>query len=306
MKLEHIFPLAALLWIALSACEAGPAGPVMAQGMPPQGLIVRLAGHTQAWSGQGFDTCEIPAFEALQVWIVHSPYRAVNLYIGGAGRFCSNLGLTASLILRLDEMGWKFIPTWVGPQAPCFTGSKPRMSSDPATAYTQGVAEADAAGTVALGLGLTDADGSGTIVYYDMESYNTANVACNEAVQSFISGWAGQLHAHGNLAGAYGNGAVLSGFATVANVPDAVWPARWIYTSYHPDATVWDVPNLPNSLWADHRRIRQYAGGHNETWGGVTLNIDSDVVDGIVATLTPPGPTHRIYLPAAMNAIASP
>jgi hypothetical protein len=46
-------------------------------------------------------------------------------------------------------------------------------------------------------------------------------------------------------------------------------------------------------LWARSQRIRQYTGGHDETWGGVTLNIDSNVVDSLVATVSvqPPTPT---------------
>jgi hypothetical protein len=50
---------------------------------------------------------------------------------------------------------------------------------------------------------------------------------------------------------------------------------------------VWDVACLSNGLWVNHQRIRQYAGGHGETWGGVTLNIDCNVIDGIVASMGP-------------------
>ncbi len=34
---------------------------------------------------------------------------------------------------------------------------------------------------------------------------------------------------------------------------------------------------------ADHQRIHQYRGGHQETWGGVTVNIDNNSVDAPVA-----------------------
>jgi photosystem II stability/assembly factor-like uncharacterized protein len=51
-------------------------------------------------------------------------------------------------------------------------------------------------------------------------------------------------------------------------------------TKYDPEASVWGAPCLPDSLWADHERIRQYAGDHRETWGGVSLTIDSNIVDG--------------------------
>lgn len=39
-----------------------------------------------------------------------------------------------------------------------------------------------------------------------------------------------------------------------------------------------------------HQRIHQYRGGHHETYGGVTLNIDNDYLDGAVAAGTAPAP----------------
>jgi hypothetical protein len=32
-------------------------------------------------------------------------------------------------------------------------------------------------------------------------------------------------------------------------------------------------------LWVNHQRLHQYKGDHNETWGGVTINIDSNFLD---------------------------
>jgi hypothetical protein len=71
-------------------------------------------------------------------------------------------------------------------------------------------------------------------------------------------------------------------------VPDVIWPARWYHSLgsgyYDPTAAVWDLGNcIPNSVWANHQRIRQYEGDHNETWGSLTLDIDSNVLDGVVA-----------------------
>jgi hypothetical protein len=36
---------------------------------------------------------------------------------------------------------------------------------------------------------------------------------------------------------------------------------------------------VPSTDWANHQRLHQYQGGHNETYNGATLNIDSDYVD---------------------------
>jgi len=245
-----------------------------------------LGSRTEIFTGQGFDTCEIPTLSQMQTWITHSPYDVVNLYIGGSCRACPNSALTASYVSELSQQGWKFIPTWVGPQSDCWSGScGSSISNDPATAYNQGLNEANAAIDVAISLGLASADGSGTIIYYDLEAYDTSNAACHDAAKSFISGWTAQIHAKGSLAGVYGYGPAINDFAGISNVPDAIWPAHWIYDSYNSGATVWDVYGLSNSLWANHQRIRQYAGGVTETYGSVTLNIDCNVIDGIVATI---------------------
>jgi hypothetical protein len=42
---------------------------------------------------------------------------------------------------------------------------------------------------------------------------------------------------------------------------------------------------VPNGDWANHQRLHQYAGPHNETWGGATVNMDADAADGLVAGL---------------------
>ena len=70
--------------------------------------------------GQGFDICEIPTLSKLQTWWNYSPYTSVNLYIGGISRACSNFALTAEYVSQMRAQGWSFIPTWVGPQAPCY------------------------------------------------------------------------------------------------------------------------------------------------------------------------------------------
>ena len=48
-----------------------------------------------------------------------------------------------------------------------------------------------------------------------------------------------------------------------------------------------------------HQRLHQYVGDHKETWGGVTINIDSSVVDGPVLGATGTAPTPTVPLPTA-------
>jgi hypothetical protein len=246
-------------------------------------------GNSQVFIGQGFDTCELPTVSQLQTWWDSSPYKSVNLYIGGSNRACSNLSLSATYLKTIHQQGWKFFPTWVGPQAPC-TGYPSRMSSDPTVAYDQGVAEADLAVERLAELGLTYPDTTGSVVYYDIEYYGTGS-ACRNAVNAFMNGWVSQIHARGNLAGVYGStlcNTGLSDFLSIANIPDVIWPARWYHNQgegfYDPDASVWNLGScIPNTVWADHQRIRQYEGDNLQTWGDLTLGIDSNVLDGVVA-----------------------
>ena len=244
---------------------------------------------TEIFIGQGFDRCEIPTLSQMQTWWGNSPYKVVNLYIGGSSRACSNNALISSYLFLLNQQGWKFIPTWVGPQAPC-TSYLSRMSSDVNTAHTQGLTQANLAVDRLAELGLTDPQKTGSVIYYDIEAYGT-NQACRDAVNAFMNGWVSQVRARGNQAGVYGStlcNTGLSDFLNIANPPDVIWPARWYHDLgsgyYNPNASVWNLGScIPNTAWANHQRIRQYEGDHYETWGGLTLDIDSNVLDGVVA-----------------------
>jgi photosystem II stability/assembly factor-like uncharacterized protein len=248
--------------------------------------------HTTIARGPGFDACNLPSLAELATWYSASPYRIVNLYIGGVLRYCSNENLKASTLSQLSAQGWTFIPTWVGPQAPCSV-YRSRFDSNPGAAYTQGIAEAEAALAAAKSLGLSEADGSGTIIYYDMESFNASDQSCIAAAQAFVAGWTSRLHERGSQSGLYGSACSprIERYASIAAPPDAVWVAQWNRSTFDPDMTVAGIFCLDDSLWARSQRIRQYTGGHDETWGGVTLNIDSNVVDGLVADLKAVPPT---------------
>jgi hypothetical protein len=64
---------------------------------------------------------------------------------------------------------------------------------------------------------------------------------------------------------------------TAYNQLDAIWFANWDNRF-----AVFGDPFFSDSVWPNHQRLHQYVGGHNETWGGVTINIDSNAVDGPV------------------------
>lgn len=250
--------------------------------------------------GQGFDACDIPTLSQLETWFFNSPYEYVNMYIGGIARACANTDLTANYVSQMYIRGWRFIPTWVGPQAPCTT-FKRKFSSDPAEAYQQGVDNANQAKAVLQTLGMTNPDGSGSLVYYDLE-YFSGDAVCKAAVRSFLDGWTTRLHELNIYSGLYGSSCNINNYQlyTIAPPPDFVWLASWSSTYYDPNQTVWNVGCLPASYWDFHQRLHQYAGGHDETWGGVTINIDSNVLDGAIA-----GPLHADFTDPVSNASIS-
>ena len=109
-------------------------------------------------------------------------------------------------------------------------------------------------------------------------------------MQAFLTAWVSQLHARGYVAGVYGSAAsTIRDMAQISPLPDDAWIANW-----NGQASVFGDQYVSDSLWADHQRVHQYKGGHKETWGGVTINIDSDYVDGVVVgpvvTTPPPQP----------------
>ena len=231
---------------------------------------------------QGFDACHLPSISEMQAWWYHSPYDFYGLYLGGVHLPALCATADAAWVNAVHQQGWSFVPTWVGLQAPCST-YKHKMSSDPAISYQQGRQEADAASAKAATLGLTNYGLGGTIIYYDLEPYGVPAPECRQPVAAFINGWVQRLDELGNLAGGYGSrNSYLSDWATIDHIPDDVWPASWYANGYDPYASVYGISWL-EGLWVNHQRIRQYSGEVNNTWGGITLNIDIDVADGMVA-----------------------
>ncbi len=259
----------------------------------PQGMFTSLPDAdqrlntvqwVQIYRGQGFDACEIPTLSELQAWFNGSPYQSVNLYIGGVSRACDNDAITAAYLQQMFNQGWRFIPTWVGPQAPCTT-FKNRFPMDPAAAYAQGVDNANQARAKLLELGLTNPDGTGNVVYDDLE-YFTYSTTCSAAARAFVQGWSTRLQELGIISGLYASSSNLNQnkIYNLQPPPYAAWIAEWYRVpGYRPDVTVWDVDWLDDMYWSDHQRVFQYSGSHDETWGGVTINIDNNVLDGLVA-----------------------
>jgi Domain of unknown function (DUF1906) len=232
----------------------------------------------QQGSGLGFDACTAPSATTMTDWLA-SPYRVIGTYLGGDNWACSYGNFNAAWVSQVAAEGWQFIPIWVGPQAPCSTISGATLI-DPSDAAAEGQAQAASAVTTAEGFGY----GTSTPIYFDMEGYDSSNTSCAQAVLTFLGGWTQGLHAAGYKSGVYSS--ADSGISDLASEygsssytsPDDVWFADWTG-----DPVLTD-PVLPAGDWSG-QRLHQYYGGHNETWGGATVNIDNNVIDGTVAGL---------------------
>jgi hypothetical protein len=259
------------------AAAAGLVTAIALTGAPP--AAADPGAQPGTYTGQGFDACAAPSSATMQAWL-QSPYRAIGIYFGGNNRFCAQPNLTAAWVTEQQAAGWHLMPIYLGPQASCTTSNK-RYRIDDTQAAAQGRAAADDAVVQARAIGLARE----SVLIYDMEAYATGNATCRAGVLAFMSAWSSRLHDHGYFSGFYSS--MSSGVADqVANYnaagyvrPDYLDFARWDGV-----ATVTD-PAIPSTYWSPQRRMKQYRGGHDETWGGVTINIDNDYLD--VAPMPP-------------------
>ena len=246
--------------------------------------------------GFGFDQCHTPEQRKMNRWLQSSPFLAVGIYISGDSRACRDQpNLTPAWVSKQLAKGWRLLPITLGPQASC-QPRFPRYGDDEtiiprpganggySRAKTQGKEEAVKSVGVAADLGLAP----GSTLWYDLEGFELRNTRCRESALSFLSGWTRQIHELGYVSGVYssaGSGIKMLDDARVNRpdqvvLPDQIWLARWdgkadTSSSY-----------IREDGWRPHARIKQYQGGHDETWGGVKINIDRNFLDvgrGMVA-----------------------
>lgn len=221
----------------------------------------------------GFDTCTAPSLTTMKAW--RSDYAAAGIYIGGANTACGSGNLSASWIKSAAALGYGMLPTYVGRQAPCWNGNGLLITA--ADAAAQGSSAGADAVSDARHFGLP----KGSPVYYDMEAY-VGSASCTNAVLMFLGAWDRAVAAGGYVTGVYSSqdsGIADMQAAAVARTagftaPDAVWFALWDNSATLADGTL---------AWPATARNKQYSGNVNATVGGITLNIDKDIVGGPVA-----------------------
>ncbi len=248
------------------AAAAGPKPAARPQAVRSQASAV--------YTGLGFDACSAPSEDRMSAWS-GSAYGAVGIYIGGTNMACAQSNLSASWVSDESVAGWRFVPTYVGLQAP--RNDCGCAAIDPSRASAEGAAAATDAVTQATAVGL----GAGNPIYVDMEGY-TRSRANTSAVLAFLSAWTSQLHAQGYQSGVYSSANsgirdLVSARGTGVDEPDDIWIADW--NGEQSTAS----PYVPSGDWSNHDRLHQYEGGHNETHGGVEMNVDSNYLDGATA-----------------------
>lgn len=273
--------------VALGAAgPAAAAGGVQASATAAKKSVILTPGN---FTGFGFDQCLTPSQTAMDRWLQTSPFLAVGIYISGDSRGCRyQPNLTPQWVRTQLSKGWRLLPLTVGPQASCQPrfpryGNDRRITSRPGRnawypkARSEGRAEAAKSVGAAKALGIAP----GSTLWYDLEGFDLGNTRCRESALAFLSGWSTKIRDLGFVSGVYssaGSGIVALDNARVNRpgvyaMPDQIWVARWdgqanTSTTY-----------LRGDAWRPHARIKQYRGGHNETWGGVTINIDSNFLD---------------------------
>jgi hypothetical protein len=248
------------------------------------------------YTGKGFDACSTPSQGQMNAW-AGSPYRSLGVYIGGANSACAQPNLNSTWMGTQWASGWHVIPIYVGLQAPsnscgCRGIAASQASAQGTAAATDAVAHAQAVGI-----------GAGNPIYFDMEGYSRTSSNTN-AVLSFLAAWTTQLHADGYGSGVYssadsGVADLVAKYGTGYAEPDDIWFARWNGSASTSDSAI------PATDWPSHQRLHQYSGAHNETYGGVTINIDSDYVDGATAfgAVTPAAAPALSVVPQATGKV---
>lgn len=274
---------AAVLTVLASLIPVGPLAPA------PADSAASNPATPGAFRGYGFDQCLAPTQQKMTAWLNHSPYLAVGIYISGASRACRDQpNLTPTWVSTQLAAGWKLLAITLGPQAPC-NPRFPRYGNDRVINRTagaggrytkarkQGAAEARKTVTAAKALGLVP----GSTMWYDLEGFDVTDARCRLASLAFLSGWTRGIHALGYLSGVYssaGSGIKMLDDARVSNptayrLPDQIWIARW------DGVASTSTTYIRDDGWRPGGRMKQYVGGHDETWGGVTINIDRDWVN---------------------------
>ena len=254
----------------------------------------RPSARTGVFTGYGFESCNAPTTEALTAWLA-SPYRAVGIYIGGVNRTCANAELTSTWVAAALARRLEPDPDLRRPAGAVRRRTRERARFTAANAQSQGLAAADDA--IARAHADRPPGGQPDLLRHGGLRAQGRRVHAGGADVRLGLGRPSCTRAATSPAS---TAAPPRPRATCRRSP-ARRRARTTSGSRTGTASesVFGDPYVSDALWTNHQRIHQYRGGHKETWGGVTINIDNDYVDGAVVS---PTATVRRPPPAAGRA----
>jgi photosystem II stability/assembly factor-like uncharacterized protein len=230
----------------------------------------------------GFDMSYVRPSSDMATWWKYSPYYDTFIYLPGSKNRGHDANLISPWVTQVEIQGWGVIPIWFGLQSACVIGATNIKSffgtTTGVTVASEAKSEADSAASAASSLGL-----SNTVIYKDIELYDTTNSSCASAVVAYVGAWVSELHSLGYSAGVYANnGPAQQNVSLASPLPDEIWVAK-----VDGRATIWGLGALNDSLWPTNQRSHQYVNystiGSGETYGGVTFAcpscIDRDIND---------------------------
>lgn len=235
-----------------------------------------------SFTGYAFDACQAPSQEEMDVWRERSPYWGVGIYTSGENRYCDvQVHLSPAWVAEQARKGWRLLPLHVGLQAACTNVDRwEKISADPADNYAEARSQGRSAAREAAAAARYYGIGKRSTLWYDLEHFDISRTDCRESALSMLSAWTRKLHDLGFRSGFYSSAS--SGIRMLDDarldrsdsytLPDQIWIADW--NSRANTRTEF----ISDEGWRQ-ARVHQYTGGHDETYGGVTVNIDSNFMD---------------------------
>ena len=275
--------------LTLGAAPA-TAGAASAQAATAQNVVTQNIVTPGDFTGYGFDQCHAPDQRAMNRWLTQSPFLAVGIYISGNSRACRDQpNLTPQWISTQLAKGWRLLPITLGPQASC-QPRFPRYQDDPKinpkrgtdglyqSARDQGAAEAVKTVGVAQSLGIVG--GQHALVRPRGLQRQPRRLPRVRAGVPLDAGPTSCTRSATRPASTPAPARASRSSTTPAStgpdqfsLPDQIWIARW--DGYANTSTSY----IRSDGWLPGGRMKQYQGGHDETWGGVRINIDRNCLD---------------------------
>jgi hypothetical protein len=227
----------------------------------------------------GFDKRDFPGLSQMQVWWDRSPYEWVGYYLPSP---CYSGVAWAGNRRQLMDQGWGLAVLYVGLQAPRPAASAPARPDSTAAASAaptrcatnslsaeQGRLDADDAVNVAAADGFPE----GTVIYLDVERADPYPAT----LDTYVRSWVRRVRERRFTPGLYGhrlNAETL--FSSLREVyqefGDSSSPPFWVSNSQG-----FELTKAPSASGFPFATIWQNPSDANETHGGVTFRIDSNV-----------------------------